>query len=52
MGVPLICKKCKLPYYEDLGDDSGETGPCYHCFEDCLEQHEIDKRRKIERNEW
>lgn len=47
------CKRCKLQYRDDEGDDGFETGLCYQCFEEGLEEYEEARRRKIaERNEY
>jgi formylmethanofuran dehydrogenase subunit E len=47
------CKRCNEPYYEEDDYDSFETGLCYHCFEDSLEEYEERKRERIAReNEY
>lgn len=50
----LTCKRCRDRYEEgDENDDNFETGLCYHCFEDALEDYEIRKRERIARqNEY
>ncbi len=50
----LTCKRCRQPYFEGSeGDDNFETGLCYHCFEDALEEYEERKRERIARqNEY
>lgn len=47
------CKRCQSLYWDDEDDDGFETGLCYHCFEDALEEHEEKKRERIARqNEY
>jgi hypothetical protein len=47
------CRKCKRSYFDDEDDDAFDTGLCYQCFEDGLEEHEERKRRRIaEQNEY
>jgi hypothetical protein len=47
------CKRCRRPYHEDEDDESFETGFCYQCFEDALEEYEEKKRERIARqNEY
>lgn len=53
MTQPPKCRKCKLPYREEPDDDAFETGLCYHCFEDSLEDYEERRRQRIaEQNEY
>ncbi len=48
-----VCKRCRLSYYEDEDYDSFETGLCYNCFEDSLEEYEELRRERIARaNEY
>ena len=47
------CKCCGERYENEPGDDAYETGMCYHCFEESLEEHEERKRERIARaNEY
>jgi formylmethanofuran dehydrogenase subunit E len=47
------CKRCGESYYEEEDYDSFETGLCYYCFEESLEEYEIRKRERIaEQNEY
>ena len=48
-----VCKRCRERYHEDEDDDHFESGLCYHCFEDVLEDWEERKRERIARqNEY
>lgn len=48
-----VCRKCRRLYFDDEDNDEFETGLCYQCFEDGLEEHEERKRRRIaEQNEY
>jgi hypothetical protein len=41
------CKRCQQGYREDEDDDGFETGLCYQCFEDSLEEYEERRRERI-----
>lgn len=44
------CKKCKQPYADEEGSDEFETGLCYHCFEEGVEEYEERRRDRIARS--
>lgn len=47
------CKRCGGAYHDNEDDDGFETGLCYVCFEDGLEEHEERRRERIARaNEY
>jgi len=47
------CKRCGVAYHDDEDDDGFETGLCYYCFEESLEEYEELRRQKIARaNEY
>lgn len=47
------CRKCQRLYEDDDRDDNYETGLCYACFEDGVEDYEERRRERIAReNEW
>jgi len=47
------CKRCQREYHDDEDDDGFETGLCYQCFEDSLEEYEERRRERIARaNEY
>ena len=47
------CKRCGDSYHDDEDDDGYETGLCYRCFEDSLEEYEEKRRERIAReNEY
>lgn len=54
ISARLTCKRCRQPYFEgDEDDDDFETGFCYQCFEDALEEYEERRRERIARqNEY